>query len=99
MGAVIATVSAELSIALIQFWFARVVFDLTWIKETYKYWISGILMLVVVRLVGNVTPINILSLILQIVVGALVYFASLAILRDKFLFEAIKNVIDRIRKR
>lgn len=99
MGAVIATVSAELSIALIQFWFARVVFDLTWIKETYKYWISGILMLVVVRLVGNVTPINILSLALQIVVGALVYFASLAILRDKFLFEAIKNVIDRIRKR
>ena len=99
MGAVIATVSAELSIALIQFWFARVVFDLTWIKETYKYWISGILMLVVVRLVGNVTPINILSLILQIVVGALVYFASLAILRDKFLFEAIENVIDRIRKR
>ena len=56
-------------------------------------------MLVVVRLVGNVTPINILSLILQIVVGALVYFASLAILRDKFLFEAIKNVIDRIHKR
>ena len=56
-------------------------------------------MLVVVRLVGNVTPINILSLALQIVVGALVYFASLAILRDKFLFEAIENVIDRIRKR
>ena len=84
---------------IIQFWFARVVFDLIWIKETYKYWISGILMLVVVRLVGNVTPINILSLALQIVVGALVYFASLAILRDKFLFEAIKNVIDRIRKR
>ena len=99
MGAVIATVSAELSIALIQFWFARIVFDFTWIKETYKYWISGILMLVVVRLVGNVTPINILSLAIQIVVGALVYFASLTILRDKFLFEAIENVIDRIRKR
>ena len=54
---------------------------------------------IVMDLAGNVTPINILSLILQIVVGDLVYFASLAILRDKFLFEAIKNVIDRIRKR
>lgn len=99
MGAVIATVSAELSIALIQFWFARVVFDFTWIKETYKYWVSGILMLAIVRLVGNVTPISILFLVLQIAVGSLVYFISLIILRDKFLFEAIENVIDRIRKR
>ena len=99
MGAVIATVSAELSIALIQFWFARVVFDFTWIKETYKYWVSGILMLAIVRLIGNVTPISILLLVLQITIGSLVYFISLIILRDKFLFEAIENVIDRIRKR
>lgn len=99
MGAVIATVSAELSIALIQFWFARVVFDFTWIKETYKYWVSGILMLAIVKLVGNVTPISILFLVLQIAIGSLVYFISLIILRDKFLFEAIENVIDRIRKR
>ena len=99
MGAVIATVSAELSIALIQFWFARVVFDFTWIKETYKYWVSGILMLAIVRLVGNVTPISILFLVLQIAIGSLVYFISLIILRDKFLFEAIENIIDRIRKR
>lgn len=99
MGAVIATVSAELSIALIQFWFARVVFDFTWIKETYKYWVSGILMLAIVRLVGNVTPISILFLVLQIAIGSLVYFISLIILRDKFLFEAIENFIDRIRKR
>lgn len=99
MGAVIATVSAELSIALIQFWFARVVFDFTWIKETYKYWVSGILMLAIVRLIGNLTPISILFLVLQIAIGSLVYFISLIILRDKFLFEAIENVIDRIRKR
>ena len=99
MGAVIATVSAELSIALIQFWFARVVFDFTWIKETYKYWVSGILMLAIVRLIGNVTPISILFLVLQIAIGSLVYFISLIILRDKFLFEAIENVIDTIRKR
>ena len=99
MGAVIATVSAELSIALIQFWVARVVFDFTWIKETYKYWVSGILMLAIVRLIGNVTPISILFLVLQIAIGSLVYFISLIILRDKFLFEAIENVIDRIRKR
>lgn len=99
MGAVIATVSAELSIALIQFWFARVVFDFTWIKETYKYWVSGILMLAIVRLIGNVTSISILFLVLQIAIGSLVYFISLIILRDKFLFEAIENVIDRIRKR
>ena len=79
MGAVIATVSAELSIALIQFWFARVVFDFTWIKETYKYWVSGILMLAIVRLIGNVTPISILFLVLQIAIGSLVYFISLII--------------------
>ena len=99
MGAVIATVAAELSIALIQFWFARVVFDLSWIKETYKYWISGILMLGVVRVIGNFTEVNILWLIIQIVSGAIVYFMSLIVLRDKLLFEAIKNLYSKIIKR
>ena len=56
-------------------------------------------MLAIVRLIGNVTPISILFLVLQIAIGSLVYFISLIILRDKFLFEAIENVIDRIRKR
>ena len=39
LGAVIATVSAELSIALIQLWCSREILDFSWIKETYKYWV------------------------------------------------------------
>ena len=98
MGAVIATVSAELSIALIQFWFARVVFDLTWIKETYKYWVSGIIMLLVLRLLDIGTHRNVLILIRQIAGGMTVYFVMLLILRDKMLKNAFQTVKNRLKK-
>ena len=53
LGAVIATVSAELSIALIQLWYSREILDISWIKETYKYWISGIAMFIIVSIIDS----------------------------------------------
>ena len=98
LGAVIATVSAELSIALIQLWCSREILDFSWIKETYKYWVSGIIMLLVVRLLDIGTHRNVLILIRQIAGGMTVYFVMLLILRDKMLKNAFQTVKNRLKK-
>lgn len=98
LGAVIATVSAELSIALIQLWCSREILDFSWIKETYRYWVSGIIMLLVLRLLDIGTHRNVLILIRQIAGGMTVYFVMLLILRDKMLKNAFQTVKDRLKK-
>lgn len=98
LGAVIATVSAELSIALIQMWCSREILDFSWIKETYKYWVSGIIMLVSVRLLDIGTQRNVLILIRQIVGGMVVYFVMLLILRDNMLKHAFQTVKNKLKK-
>lgn len=98
LGAVIATVSAELSIALIQLWCSREILDFSWIKETYKYWVSGIIMLLVVRLLDIGIHRNVLILIRQIAGGMTVYFVMLLILRDKMLKNAFQTVKNRLKK-
>ena len=98
LGAVIATVSAELSIALIQLWYSREILDISWIKETYKYWISGIAMLVVVSLLGEGVHRNVLILARQIIIGVVVYFGILIILRDKMLKNSFNLVKGKLKK-
>lgn len=98
LGAVIATVTAEFSIALIQFWYSRKIFDFSWIKETYKYWVSGILMLCVVNVIGQSNGKNLLILAIQVVCGGIVYFATLLLLKDKLLLNSIKTVSSKLKK-
>lgn len=92
VGAVIATVLAELSIALTQMLYSRSVFDLSWIKSTYKFWISGIVMFVIVKIIGNSTGIKILVLTKQIVIGVGIYFGLLIVLREKFIINTFKEI-------
>lgn len=97
LGAVIATLTAEFSIALIQFWYSRKIFDFTWIKETYKYWISGAIMLCTVNLIGQSSGKSILILSIQVVGGALVYFIALVLLKDNLLLNSIKIISNKLK--
>ena len=98
LGAVIATVSAELSIALIQLWYSREILDISWIKETYKYWISGIAMFIIVSIIGKGTERNIILLAKQIIIGVVVYFGFLVILRDKVIGNTFNLVRSKLKK-
>ena len=98
LGAVIATVSAESTIALIQLWYSREIVDVSWIKETYIYWVAGILMLVLVSLMGEGTQRNFIILAKQIVTGIVVYFGSLIMLRDKMLKNSFNVVKEMLKK-
>lgn len=98
LGAVIATVSAELSIALIQLWCSREILDFSWIKETYKYWISGIVMLIVVLFVGATEARNILVLFTQMASGVIIYFGILFILREKMIINSFKIIKNKLKE-
>lgn len=98
LGAVIATVSAELSIALIQLWYSREIVDISWIKETYKYWISGIVMLIIVSFLGEGTYRNIFILARQIIIGSVVYFGALILLKDNIIKNSFNLLKSKLKK-
>lgn len=98
LGAVIATVSAELSIALIQLWYSREIVDISWIKETYKYWISGIVMLIIVYFLGEGTYRNIFILARQIIIGSVVYFGTLILLKDNIIKNSFNLLKSKLKK-
>ena len=59
-------------------------------KEGINYFISGIVMIIVLLFVRkDLTP-SLYNSVLIIFSGAISYFATLAILRDKFIFEDFK---------
>lgn len=98
LGAVIATVSAEFSIALIQLWYSREIVDISWIKETYKYWISGIVMLIIVSFLGEGTYRNIFILARQIIIGCVVYFGTLILLKDNIIKNSFNLLKSKLKK-
>lgn len=97
-GAVIATLCAELLIATVQFYFARGIFNRVWIKETYKYWVSAIIMYIIVKQIGYFDIKRSLLVLIQILVGGITYISILFIIRDKMLLEAFNVIKKRLNK-
>lgn len=97
-GAVIATLCAELSIAAIQFYFARRIFSINWIKQTYKYWISAIVMFILVKQVGYIDTKRSILIFIQIVIGGITYISILFIIKDRILLKAIDSIKKKLNK-
>ena len=98
IGASIATVLSQLVVDLLQIRnIKNEVSFLELIKLSLKYLISGIVMFLVCLIVKQFIKDNIvISLVVQIMVGVVVYFGTLIMLKDKFLFEVInrgRNII------
>lgn len=89
LGAVIATLIAELSIAVVQMIFAREILSRSLVQETYYYWISGILMFFICRGVSNVVQNIVLAMLVQIVLGAITYSICLIIFKDEYIKQGI----------
>ncbi len=96
IGAAVATVLAETSVTVIQFYYIRKYFDIKQIIiEIKNYLISGIIMFIIILLMNKLSySLNIIKLISQIVVGIVVYFGSLFILKDKYTNNLLKRIIN-----
>ncbi|WP_232328989.1 MULTISPECIES: flippase [Metabacillus] len=97
IGAAVGTLSAELAVTLVQLFYVRKEINvLLVIPKTIKYLISGIIMYILVRYIGNTLGSSMLVTFLQIVFGAIIYFTFVII------FEIISKdglIINEIKKR
>lgn len=100
LGASIGTVIAEFSVTLIQLIFIRKEFKIREIlKMSLKYIISSSVMLIVCKLIGLLQINHMLSLILQVGSGVLVYALILIILKDEFTYEIINKLKIKITRK
>lgn len=92
IGAVIATVISELSVTLYQLLVvSRQVSIRMLFKDIHKYFLSGILMFILVFLLNQELSVTWTSLVIEIVVGILVYLTFIFISRAN-VFQVIKKM-------
>ena len=100
IGAAIASVLAETVIAVVQIVVVRKELS-PWhiVKDSWRYWIAGGAMLAAVLLLGNAMEPTIITTMLQVAIGAVIYFALVFILRDDFFLSTAKQILDKLLKR
>lgn len=103
VGAAIGTVAAEFTVMIIQAIYVRKRFPIfTYIFTYIPVILIGIFMMIVVRLIGDMACLNILSLIVQILIGALVFIIAtavyLSVSKDELWLILKDNLIGRLSK-
>ena len=100
VGAAIGTVGAELTVIIIQLInIKEVVRFRDLLKLSIKYLIAGIAMFVVCLTIGNKLGSSIISTLIQICSGGIIYFIILLILRDSFLKECIEKALNIVKEK
>lgn len=96
-GAAIATIVAEIAVAVIMFCFIRKNISLREIlKSSIKYLISGIIMFVPCFMLGRILEPSIINTFIIVFTGVVVYLICLILLKDKFFFEIANRLASRL---
>ncbi len=99
-GAVIASVAAEVFIAICQFYVIRNELNVRKIILSGKnYFLSGIIMLIFLRVVNNYLSPSIIHTFMMIFAGAVIYLTILLILRDEFFIDYSQRTLRGIAAR
>ena len=94
IGAIIASVIAEVAIAIVQYYYVKKQINIHVFKKSYlKYIISGVLMFAVVYVMGIFMEPTFITTMLQICVGGVIYIGSLLITKDEFLWERLDKIL------
>lgn len=107
IGAAIASVVAEGVITCLYIYFSRKIFEpINFIKIGYKYIISGLFMFAAVFIFNTLWLYSDFSkfkaisyLVLEIGIGIIIYFGLLYILKDSFVFDSTKKVLNKLKRR
>ena len=100
LGAIIASVVAETVVLLVHLIYMKDKISMAgWLKCSIKYWIAGILMLVITLLINERFVGGIYNTALQVIVGIGVYFGVLYLLKDEFFFRIVNSLKDKVRVR
>lgn len=99
IGASIATVLAEISVTAVQCWHIRKQIDLwEYIKPFFRYFVLGLIMFGVVKGVGTLLPPGVLSLVIMVCIGTIVYFIGLVVTKDELLKMGFSMIMRKMEK-
>lgn len=97
LGAAIASVAAETTIALVQLFIIRKELSILKIfKCSLNYLLAGIFMLLVLIFLGEYLEPNIFNSFIMILIGAFIYFGVLLLIRDSFFMENTKSIMRKV---
>lgn len=95
LGAAISSVIAELIITILYFVLSKEYVDVKkMLKKFYKYFIASIIMSIVILFLYHILKISILSTVIEIITGIIVYILVLLILKDDMIYYFL-NLIKR----
>lgn len=93
IGAVISTLISEIIVAGIQIYLIRKQINvINILKKSWKYVIIGLVMFASCLGINNLIESNLVSLIVQIIIGILIYGLGLLIVKDKYIFQVLKRI-------
>lgn len=114
IGASIATVASQLVVDIMQMKNIKDEIDLKSIlKTSIKYLFAGIVMFIfcmiakyimsletiILMLANDIIPLEAITIIVQIIIGMLVYFGMLILLKDELLFNFISKILNKIKQK
>lgn len=100
IGTSIATFIAELSVTSIQFYLIRKNLNIKkMIFSTWKYFVSGLIMFLLIQNIGNIFEEHHVKIITKIIIGSITYFFILFILKSELNKKIFYICIKYIRKR
>ena len=83
-----------MAIAIVQYYYVKKQINIQIFTKAYlKYIVSGVLMFLTVYVMGIFMETTIITTILQICVGGIIYIGSLLIMKDKFLCERLDKIL------
>ena len=91
-------VIAEFTVTAVQIYYVKNDFNVKEIiKSAKNYILSSLLMFLLCFIIGRFIQNNKVSIIAQVLVGAITYVSCLLILKDRFIFEFLNRVKDKIK--
>ena len=100
IGAAVASVVAETTIALVQLWLVRKELSVeAIIASSWRYLIAGGIMLTVLRAISSQFTPTIIHTVVLVVIGALLYLIVLLALKDSFFISNAQAVLKRIEQK
>ena len=96
VGAVIATVIAEFIVTAVQFYFIRKDFNIIEIiKKGRSYFIIALIMFSITTMIDFIIVSNKIGILVQVGVGAIVYFMILLLLKDRLIIELKNRILSK----
>lgn len=87
-GAVISTVISELTVTIVQLYYVKDRINIGKLfNGIYKYFISGLVMFVVTYFLNSILNFTIFTLVLEILLGVLIYFSLLVLLKADIILD------------